>query len=36
MENTLISLPLAEKRLIANDILLKYHRRYRERTNSMY
>lgn len=36
MENTLISLPLAEKRLIANDILLKYHRRYRERTSSMY
>lgn len=36
MENTLISLPLAEKKLIANNILLKYHRRYRERTSSMY
>lgn len=27
---------LSRKRLIANDILLKYHRRYRERTSSMY
>lgn len=36
MENKLISLPLFEKRLIANDILLKYHRRYREHENGMY